>query len=67
MTDNDPMPDPESPEWTIAWAIKRALRLQLGPRHLPAIIAGYVAAALRLSGRRLVKEPPKPPHSTPGE
>jgi hypothetical protein len=69
MADTDPMPDPESPEWTIAWTIKKALRLHLGPRHryLPAAIAREVVAALRLSKWRLVKDPPNPPHSTPGE
>jgi hypothetical protein len=69
MADTDPMPDPHSPEWTIAWTIKKALRLHLGPRHryLPATIAREVVAALRLSKWRLVKDPPSPPHSTPGE
>jgi hypothetical protein len=33
MADPDPMPDPNTPEWTIGWAIKRALCLHLGPRH----------------------------------
>jgi hypothetical protein len=69
MPHTDPMPDPESPEWTIAWTIKKALRLHLGPRHryLPATIAREVVATLRLSKWRLVKDPPNPPHSTPGE
>jgi hypothetical protein len=69
MPDTDPTPDPETPEWTIAWAIKRALRLHLGPRHkyLPSIISREVTAALRLSGWFLVKKPPSQPHSTPGD
>jgi hypothetical protein len=68
MADTDPLPDPSTPEWTIAWAIKRALRLHLGPKHsyLPGLIAKEVVAALRLSRWRLSKEPPSPPHSTPG-
>jgi hypothetical protein len=63
-----PDPDPNSAEWTIAWAIKRTLRLHLGPRHrhLPSVIAQEVVAALRLSKWRLEKEPPDPPHSTFG-
>jgi len=69
MPDPDPMPDPSTPEWTVAWAIKRAMRMHLGPRHkyLPAIIAGQIVAALRLAKWRLEKGPPRPPHSTPGE
>jgi len=61
--------DPETPEWTIAWTIKRALRLHLGPRHsyVPSTIAREVVAALRLAKWRLSKEPPDPPHATPGE
>ena len=43
--------DPETPEWTIAWTIKRALMLHLGPRHsyVPSTIAREVTAALRLA------------------
>jgi len=69
MADTDPLPDPETPEWTVGWAIKRALRLHLGPRHkhLPWIIADQVIAALKLSNWRITKGPPDPPHSTPGE
>jgi len=69
MPETDPIPDPETPEWTIAWAIKRALRKHLGPRHsyLSSVIAREVVAALRLSKWRISKEPPRPPHSTPGE
>ena len=61
--------DPETPEWTIAWTIKRALRLHLGPRHsyVPSTIAREVTAALRLAKWRISKEPPDPPHATPGE
>jgi hypothetical protein len=38
--------DPDTPEWTVAWTIKRLLRLHLGPKHtyLPGIIAREVAA-----------------------
>jgi hypothetical protein len=32
MADTDPMPDPESPEWTIVWTIKRELRVHWGPK-----------------------------------
>lgn len=69
MPDTDPMPDPETPEWTVAWAIKRALRLHLGPQHkyLPVTIARDVVAALKLSNWRISKGPPHPPHSTPGK
>jgi hypothetical protein len=70
MADTDPMPDPESPEWTIAWTIKRELRMHLGPkfkRYLPTHLAEEVIKALRRSKWRLVKDPPNPPHSTPGE
>ena len=69
MADTDRMPDPGTPEWTIAWAIKKALRLHLGPRHryLPGSIAKDVVAALRLSNWRISKDPPDPPHGTPGE
>jgi hypothetical protein len=70
MAEDDPMPDPKSPEWTIAWTIKRELRTHLGPKfkcYLPTHLAREVAKALRLSGWRLEKQPPNPPHSTPGE
>jgi hypothetical protein len=61
--------DPETPEWTVAWTIKRALRLHLGPRHsyVPSTIAREVVSALRLAKWRISKEPPDPPHATPGE
>jgi hypothetical protein len=32
MTNTDPLPDPESPEWPIAWAAKEVLRRHLGPK-----------------------------------
>jgi hypothetical protein len=70
MADTDPMPDPESPEWTIAWTIKRELRTHWGPkfkRFLPRHLALEITKALRQSKWRLVKDPPSPPHSTPGE
>jgi hypothetical protein len=69
MSDDDHMPDPRSPEWTIAWTIKRELRAHLGPkfkRFLPVHLADEIVKALRLSKWRLVKEPPNPPHSTFG-
>ncbi len=62
--------DPYSPEWTIAFAIRRELRTHLGPkfkRYLPVHLAEVVTKALRMSKWRLVKDPPNPPHSTPGE
>jgi hypothetical protein len=57
MADHDLLPAPETPEWTVGWAIKRALRLHLGPRHtyLPWIIARDVVAALKLSNWRVTK------------
>ena len=70
MSDLDPMPDPESPEWTVAWTAKRVLRLHLGPhvkRFLPILLAEEIVKALLGSKWRIVKEPPNPPHSTPGE
>jgi hypothetical protein len=69
MPDTDPMPDPHSPEWTIAWAIKRALRLHLGKRHayLQASIAKDVVEALKHSRWIIIRRPPDLPHSTPGE
>jgi len=44
------MPDPESPEWTVVRAAKRALRLHLGPRvkrFLPISLAEEIVKALR--------------------
>lgn len=69
MADDEPLPDAETPEWPIAWAIKRTLRLHLGPRHryLPSHIAREVVTALRLSKWLIIKRAPDPPHSTPGE
>jgi hypothetical protein len=70
MTDPDPMPDPSTPEWPIAWAAKEILRRYLGPkfdRRLPSLLATAVVERMRLSKWRITKEPPNPPHSTPGE
>ena len=68
MPDEGQVPDPDTPEWPVFWAIKRALRMHLGPRHgyLPHTIAEQVIAALRLSNWRLTKGPPREPHSTFG-
>jgi hypothetical protein len=52
MADPDPMPDANSPEWSIAWAAKKVLRLNLGPkfdRRLPAYLAKGIVEHMRLS------------------
>jgi len=70
MADTDPMPDPESPEWPVAWADKEVLRRHLGPkfdRRLPLFLAKAILERMRLTRWRISKEPPDPPHSTPGE
>ena len=70
MADPDPLPDPSTPEWPIAWAAKEVLRRHLGPkfdRHLPRIIAKAVVERMRLTNWRITKGPPNPPHETPGE
>jgi hypothetical protein len=70
MIDDDPMPEPGTPEWTVAWAAKRVLRVHLGPhvkRFLPVTLAEEIVKALRGSKWRITKEPLDPPHSTPGE
>ena len=66
----DPMPDPESPEWPVAWAAKEVLRRHLGPkfdRRLPLFLAKAILERMRLTKWRITKEPPDDPHSTPGE
>lgn len=67
MANHDPMPDPATPEWTVAYALRQLLRRHLGPKHgyVPGVIAREIVAALRLSKWRLIKEPPGPPHSGP--
>jgi len=60
------MPDPESPEWPVAWAAKEVLRRHLGPK-LPMFLAKAILERMRLTKWRISKEPPDPPHSTPGE
>jgi hypothetical protein len=70
MADTDPQPDPETPEWSIWWAAKEVLRLHQGPRfdrRLPSLLAGAIIERMRLCRWRITKEPPNPPHSTPGE
>jgi hypothetical protein len=70
MSDTDPMPDPETPEWPVAWAAKEVLRRHLGPkfdRRLPLFLARAILERMRLTKWRISKEPPAPPHSTPGE
>jgi hypothetical protein len=67
---DDPLPDPSTPEWSIAWAAKKVLRMHLGPkfdRRLPSFLADAILKHMRLSGWLLSKRPPSPPHSTPGE
>jgi hypothetical protein len=63
------MPDPHSPEWSIARATKEVLRRHLGPkfdRRLPSFLATAIMERMRLSRWRITKEPPDPQHSTPG-
>jgi hypothetical protein len=69
MAEPDDLPDPATPERSIAWAAKEVLRRHLGPlfdRHLPSFLAKAIVERLRLSKWRLVKEPPNPTHSTFG-
>jgi len=66
---DDPLPDPATPEWSIVWAAKKVLRLHLGPkfdRRLPSYLAKSIIEHMRLSGWLLSKRPPDPPHGTPG-
>jgi hypothetical protein len=70
MTNPDPLPDPETPGWPVAWAAKEVLRRHLGPkfdRRLPSFLTKAILERMRLSKWRISKEPPDPPHSTPGE
>jgi hypothetical protein len=71
MADEDPVPNPETPEWPIAWASKEVLRRHLGPkfdRRLPSLLAtAIIERRMRLTRWLIVKRPPDPPHSTPGE
>jgi hypothetical protein len=70
MADTDPMPDPQSPEWPIAWAAKEVLRRRLGPkfdRRLPSFLATAIIERIRLARWLIIKRPPDPPHSTPGK
>jgi hypothetical protein len=46
------MPDPESPEWPVAWAAKEVLRRHLGPkfdRRLPLFLAKAILEGMRLT------------------
>jgi hypothetical protein len=46
------------------------LRRHLGPkfdRRLPLFLAKAILERMRLTRWRISKEPPDPPHSTPGE
>jgi hypothetical protein len=68
MTD-DQLPDPNTPQWSLAWAAKDVLRRYLGPKYdrgLPVLIADAVIAQLQRSGWKLETLPPNPPHSTFG-
>jgi hypothetical protein len=63
MADPDPMPDPETPEWPVAWAAKEVLRRHLGPkfdRRLPLFLAKAILDRMRLTKWRISKEPPDP-------
>ena len=47
------MPDPETPEWPVAWAAKEVLRQHLGPkfdRRLPLFLAKAILERMRLIG-----------------
>jgi hypothetical protein len=70
IADEDPVPDPETPEWPIAWAAREVLRRHLGPkfdRRLPSLLASAIIERMRLTRWLITKRPPDPPHSTPGE
>jgi hypothetical protein len=70
MPDTDPMPDPDTPEWPVAWAAKEVLRRHVGPkfdRGLPLLLAKAILERMRLTRWRISKEPPDPPHSTFGK
>lgn len=53
------MSDPFSPEWTISWTLRKALRSWIKPKdeRRPDVIADQVIAALKLSNWHLVKGP----------
>ena len=58
MPDTDPMPDPESPEWPVAWTAKEALRRHLGPtfdRRLPLFLAKAILERMRLTKWRVAR------------
>ncbi|MGH2397478.1 MAG: hypothetical protein ACRDFW_10940 [bacterium] len=66
---DEQLPDPNTPEWSVAWAAREVLRRHLGPRYdrnLPSFLAKAVMERMRLSGWLLTKKPPNPPHSTYG-
>lgn len=52
--------DPYSPEWTLTWTLRRALRSWIKPRdeHRPAVIADQVVKDLRQGNWHLVAGPP---------
>lgn len=59
MPNTDPLPDPETPEWPIAWAAREVLRLHLGPkfdRRLPLFLAKAILERMRLTKWRITKE-----------
>ncbi len=58
------MPDPESPEWSVACAAKQDLDPKFD-RRLPLFLAKAILERMRLSKWRISKEPPDPSHSTP--
>jgi hypothetical protein len=69
MPDTDPMPDPKSPEWPVAWAAKRCCAGTWGQSSIGAFPCSQKAILerMRLTKWRISKEPPDDPHSTPGE
>jgi hypothetical protein len=70
MADTDPMPDPETPEWPIDWAAKEVPRRPLGPkfdRRPPLFLAAAIMERMELTRWLIIKRPPDPPLSTPGE
>lgn len=67
MPDDDPVPDPQSPEWPIAWAAKEVLRWHLGPkfdRRLPSFLATAIIERMKLTRWLIIKRPPDPPFHT---
>jgi hypothetical protein len=66
---DEQLPDPNTPEWSVARAATEVLRRHLGPRYdrnLPSFLAKALIERMRLSDWVLRKKRPNPPHSTCG-